>query len=64
MVRKLAIIAVVICPVVLISGFAGCSWTGQPGGSGSEAVTIGPGGIQPANDWRYMNGEPMDARNR
>ena len=60
--RRFLAILFLLLPVVA-SGCAGCSYGPiQPGGSGSEAVTIGTDGIQPANDNRYWNGQPMDTR--
>jgi hypothetical protein len=61
MVRILALVT-----LLLVVG-GGCTWQANNAG---EAVTINPFAagsgqvISPANDRYYMNGEPMDMRNR
>jgi len=61
--KRFLAILMLLFPVVL-SGCAGCG-PFQPGGSGSQAVDWTPGGgLQPANGPGYMDGEPMDMRNK
>lgn len=50
----------VLLLLIPLTGCIGCTWQAN---SASQAVTYTPGrGLSPANNWGYMNGEPMDAR--